>query len=100
MVNFDLGHIEVGGLEPGGGVLPAQHLAGGGRAPAQVVGPRAGLDIGNNIMHSCSNNANAWLATFLAKSWSTLGSSICFLDQRSCTMLENCSFMLVMLPAL
>ena len=41
-------------------MLPAQHLAGGGRAPAQVVGPRAGLDIGNNIMHSCSNNANAW----------------------------------------
>ena len=51
MVNFDLGHIEVCGLEPGGGVLPAQHLAGGGRAPAQVVGPRAGLDIVNNIMH-------------------------------------------------
>ena len=50
MVNFYLGHIEVCGLEPGGGVLSAQHLAGGGRAPAQVVGPRAGLDIVNNIM--------------------------------------------------
>ena len=59
---------------------------------------------GSWTMHSPDSRATittiqACLQTFLAKSWSTLGSSFCFRDHLSCIMLENCSFMLVMSPA-